>query len=181
MEVKRVTRIPALNPSATTTPVCILPNSTDSKRGEVPVWLQGRLQGGLSARFPPRLGCISPHPRKSPVSKSPRCPTPPMGYPRRGGHDDNLPNLFPLVLSPKCFPFSMFWNLLKLLLSQEDNWKASFLTTCLSSSRVQSHPPDSHWCVLLPGIWALDLGSVPFLPALPAPVSGVHACPSCHT
>lgn len=128
----------------------------------------------------PRLGCISLHPRKSSVSKSSCCPTPPMGSPGRESPGDNLPNLSPFLLAPKLFPFSMFWNLLKLLLSQEDNQKVSFLTTCLSSSRVQSHPSDSHWCVLLPGFWALDLGSVPVLPALPAPVSGVHACPSCH-
>lgn len=50
-----------------------------------------------------------------------------------------------------------------------------------SSPRVQSHSPGSHGCLLLPGVWAAHLGGVPVLPALPAPVSGIHTRPSCHS
>lgn len=49
-----------------------------------------------------------------------------------------------------------------------------------SSPRVQSHPPGSHRCLLLPGLRAADLGSVPVLPALPTSVPGIHTRPPRH-
>lgn len=70
-------------------------------------------------------------------------------------------------------------------LLSEGSWWGVF-TVALSlllascSPRVQSHPPGGHRYLLLPGLWAADLGGVPVLPTLPAPVPGVYARPSRH-